>query len=431
MRFLLLIFFSSLSLARYSWLPMPNAPTTTNKHDDVFFISATMGFVVTRDGKIFKTTDGGDSWNVKASYAGVRLRCIGFADSLRGWAGKFQVNPSTQYALLQTTDGGGTWSEVKNIPSPAPSGMCALFADLDPVIYGCGRYAGPPIFIKSTDGGLSWISKDLSSISNMLIDIYFFNPDTGIIAGAYGNNAAILMTTNGGDSWERIFSSTHSDEWCWKISFPDRMNGFVSLQTFGDSVFFLKTTDGGLTWKEHFFLKAAGQYSPQGIGFITKDVGWIGAYPSFGTSRSEATYKTTDGGTTWAVDPTSKNINRIRWLNDTLGFAAGNTVYKYSKAVTGVPLDEITAVSFILNQNYPNPFNPLTTISFEISRQSFVTLRVYDLLGRSVAVLLQDDELQKGRYSIPFDAIDFSSGVYVYRLEVDEHIEMKKMMLAK
>lgn len=432
LRWLVLVtLFFQFSLAQYSWQPMPNAPTTTSKHDDVYFISSTIGFVVTRDGKIFKTADGGDSWNMKASYAGIRLRCIGFADSLRGWAGKFQIKTGDPYALLETIDGGETWNDVKNIQAPAPQGMCALFTDLDPIIYGCGRYAGPPIFIKSTDGGASWISKDLSSISNMLIDIYFFNPDTGIIAGAYGNNAAILLTTNGGDSWERIFTSTHADEWCWKISFPDRMNGFVSLQTFGDSVFFLRTTDGGLTWKEHFFLKAAGQYSPQGIGFITKDVGWIGAYPSFGTTRSEATYKTTDGGTTWAIDPTSKNINRIRWLNDTLGFAAGNTVYTYAKTVTGVRLDEHPPVSFILNQNYPNPFNPSTTISFEISRQSFVTLRLFDLLGRQVAVLLQDDELQKGRYNIPFEATDLSSGIYLYRLEVGTHSEMKKMTLTK
>lgn len=425
-----IIFFQTLT-SQYQWLPLPHAPVTTNKHDDVFFINETSGWLVTRDGKIIKSTDGGDSWRETLSLIGVRLRCIGFADSLRGWAGKFQVNPSTQFALLETKDGGERWNDVKNIPAPVPSGMCALFTGFDPYIYGCGRYAGPPIFIKSTDGGATWISKDLSAISSMLIDIHFFNPDTGIIAGAYDNRAAILLTTNGGESWNRIYTSSHDDEWCWKISFPTRNDGFVSLQTFQDSVFFLQTSDGGFTWRERLFLKAGGLYSPQGIGFITPSVGWIGAYPNFGTNRSEATYKTTNGGKTWAIDLTSKNINRFRWLNDTLGFAAGNTVYRYSKNPTGILEHSQKPSSILLEQNYPNPFNPSTTIRFQLPSMSFVSLRVFDVLGREAAVLLQDDELQAGSYSIPFSGVGLTAGVYYYRLETREQQSVRSMVLTK
>lgn len=425
-----LLFYSTIR-AQFSWQPMPNAPVTVNKHDDVNFISPTTGFLVTAAGEIYKTTNGGDSWVLKKTYSGIRLRCVGFADSLRGWIGKFQIKGGDLYALLQTTDGGETWGEVTNIPIPAPQGMCSLFPKFDPVIYGCGRYAGPPIFIKSTDGGQTWISKDLSSIASMLIDIHFFNPDTGIIAGAYGDKAAVLLTTNGGDTWNRIFTSTHQNEWCWKISFPTRNDGFISLQTFSDSVFFLKTTNGGSTWKEHLFLKSGGSYSPQGIGFISPTTGWIGAYPKMGTSRSEATYKTTDGGATWAVDPGSKNINRMRWLNDTLGFAAGNTAYKYNRTLTNVFEQKEIPASFRLEQNFPNPFNPSTIIRFQVPAMSFISLRVFDLLGREVAVLLQDDELQAGEYSIPFDAHELSSGIYLYRLEVGSHIQSRKMILVE
>lgn len=419
------------AVSQYQWLPMANAPVTSNKHDDVFFISEQTGWLVTRDGKVIKTTDGGNSWNEKKSYPGVRLRCIGFADSLRGWAGKFHVNPSTEYALVRTLDGGETWTDVKNISSPAPSGMCAIVTDFDPVILGCGRYAGPPIFIKSSDGGATWISKDLSALASMLIDLHFFNPDTGIIAAAVSNHAAILLTTDGGESWDRVFVSTHDDEWSWKISFPDRQNGFISLQTFQDSVFFLKTTDGGFSWSEQFFLKGGGNYSPQGIGFISSSVGWIGAYPSFGTSRSEATYKTTNGGKTWAIDPSSKNINRFRLLNDSVGFAAGNTVYKYMRPVTGVVDRKSVPATVHLEQNFPNPFNPATTIRFSVAERSFVSLSVFDMLGREVAVLLREDEMTPGEYSIPFSGEHLPSGAYRYRLLSEGTIQTRSMVLVK
>lgn len=436
MRFLFLsVLFSNILLSQYSWQPMPNAPITENKHDDVFFISSTSGWLVTAVGEIWKTTDGGNSWQLKKTYSGIRLRCVSFADSLRGWVGKFQIKGSDLYALLQTTDGGETWTEVKNIPSPAPQGMCGLFTNFDPFIYGCGRYAGPPIFIKSTDGGTTWTSKDLSLLASMLIDIHFFTPDSGIIVGARttqtGEKGVILQTTDGGESWNILYTTRHSQVWCWKISFPTREVGYVSLQTFQDSVFFLKTTNGGKTWNENLFLKAGGSYSPQAIGFVSEHVGWIGAYPRFGTLRSEATYKTTNGGLSWTIDPTSKNMNRMRWMNDTLGFAAGNTVYQYKKTVTNILESKESPQSFILEQNYPNPFNPKTTIKFSLPRMSFVSLRIFDLLGKEVAVLLQDDEMQEGNYSIPFTANDLSSGVYWYRLETGTNIQTRKMILVR
>ena len=91
-------------ILQFQGLSLVNAPVTTNKHDDEFFFSETLGWLVTRDGKIIKTTDGGDSWQEKVTYPGVRLRCIGFADSLRGRDGTLRINPSTKFALLQTKD---------------------------------------------------------------------------------------------------------------------------------------------------------------------------------------------------------------------------------------------------------------------------------------------------------------------------------------
>lgn len=85
---------------------------------------------------------------------------------------------------------------------------------------------------------------------------------------------------------------------------------------------------------------------------------------------------------------------------------------------------------YSLNQNYPNPFNPLTTISFGIPVRGLVTLKVYDILGKEIADLL-NDEKQAGTYKINFEASNLPSGIYFYKIEVNGFNEVRKMILLK
>lgn len=85
---------------------------------------------------------------------------------------------------------------------------------------------------------------------------------------------------------------------------------------------------------------------------------------------------------------------------------------------------------FSLLQNYPNPFNPSTKISFVIPQQTKVTLKVYDILGKEIATLV-DGELTAGNHEAIFNASDVSSGIYIYRLSAEGFIETKKMILLK
>ncbi len=84
-----------------------------------------------------------------------------------------------------------------------------------------------------------------------------------------------------------------------------------------------------------------------------------------------------------------------------------------------------------LNQNYPNPFNPSTTISFALPEQSSVRLEVYDVIGRRVATLIQNEAMPAGRHSTSFDARSLASGVYIYRLVAGDVILTKRMLLIK
>lgn len=78
-----------------------------------------------------------------------------------------------------------------------------------------------------------------------------------------------------------------------------------------------------------------------------------------------------------------------------------------------------------MDQNFPNPFNPTTTINYSIVKQSNVSIVIYDILGNEVAKLL-DEEKPIGNYSIKFNADKLSSGIYFYRLQAGEFVEVKK-----
>jgi len=115
-----------------------------------------------------------------------------------------------------------------------------------------------------------------------------------------------------------------------------------------------------------------------------------------------------------------------------------NTLYRASLAeaapliATGWVRPEVPLV-YSLSQNYPNPFNPKTTIDFNLPEPSIVTLKVYNLLGQEVASLADHQQFDDGPASVEFDASNLASGVYFYRLVVNDGQwqQVKKMMLLK
>ena len=103
--------------------------------------------------------------------------------------------------------------------------------------------------------------------------------------------------------------------------------------------------------------------------------------------------------------------------------------------VNVTPFSGITPVSnipdkFSLSQNYPNPFNPTTNIQFDLPKQGFVSLKVYDVVGKEVATLVNEVK-NVGIYDVTFDGANLSSGIYFYRLEVNDFVAVKKMLLVK
>jgi Secretion system C-terminal sorting domain len=132
-------------------------------------------------------------------------------------------------------------------------------------------------------------------------------------------------------------------------------------------------------------------------------------------------------------------------------FPAGDTLSILIAIVAGISLEDLLAnaqaaldygvytpventniaeLNFSLYQNFPNPFNPLTKINYQIPELSFVSIKVFDVLGNEITTLI-NEEKPTGSYEVEFKATGLPSGVYLYRLRAGKYIETKKMLLIK
>jgi len=436
-----LILFSYLNIPELisdpRWITLTNFPQISARVDDLFFVNLYTGWAVAGQGQVYKTTDGGMNWQQEFQPVGNSwLRCVGFVDSLTGFIGVYD-STFGQAALLKTTNGGSNWLKVTNISAPKPKGLCGICVVKNTnVVYACGRIEGPAILIKSTDAGNTWININMSAYASRFVDCYFSSPDSGFVVGGQGDpyaqtKAVILFTSDGGSSWVYRVNSPRINESFWKISFSSSLNGAASLNIQEDSLFFFKTSDGGINWQRMGFPLASGNYFTQGIGFVNANTGWLG-----GDFISLATYQTTDGGSTWTPNNFGRTLNRIRFLNDSIGYACGTGMYKYTTELIGVISNnnEIPQI-FDLKQNFPNPFNPNTTIQYDIPVGSFLKIEIFNSLGQRIKVVYEGFE-SAGKYTARWDGTNFareelSSGLYFYKLTAGENVVTRKMVLLR
>jgi hypothetical protein len=118
-------------------------------------------------------------------------------------------------------------------------------------------------------------------------------------------------------------------------------------------------------------------------------------------------------------------------VND-LFLASASTTLRVTVVTPTTNVDDLSTLptEYGLSQNYPNPFNPTTNIRFEIVDLEFVSLKIFDVLGREVATLM-NEEKPKGNYNVTWDASHMPSGVYFYHLTTDNFSQVKKMLLIK
>jgi photosystem II stability/assembly factor-like uncharacterized protein len=435
------------NLANLQWFST-NAPIASSRTDDIWFIDPMVGWAVNSNGQIIKTTDGGDTW-VQQFQDNIYLRCISFANPLKGWAGTL----TAKKRLYSTIDGGQNWQLIDNLlPTLAPSAICGLSVVNESVVYGSGtNYPNrPPRMVKTVDGGVTWTAWDMSEHATLLIDNYFINPDRGWVVGGKADSSitnpsrddvipVVLYTEDGGRTWINrvadISGSFPLGEWGWKIFFLNEDIGFVSLENFSKGAI-LKTIDGGKTWKRLRINDPQENINLEGVGFIDENHGWVGGW-GYDFEEGNATglsSGTKDGGQNWQdANQIGQFINRFRFFGNpvTVGYASGKTVYKYAMAPVTAPLVERVAPLSFLSTNAPAKFDRSVQIEYTLPEHTqTVRIDIWNQFGADVRKLVDQTNPSAGQKSVVWDGKDDAGtslppGIFIYRLTVDGNAESR------
>ena len=476
--------------------------------NSIHFSSINIGTVVGDNGNIYRTTDGGSSWNQQLANQSYDLNGVFFYNENIGTA----VGEGGR--ILRTTNGGITpnsteWTEYKIGPP---------YINLQSVCFPSsliGFCTGPSSVYKTINRGISW-SESSNGVSSLWpYDVWFIDSNNGSIVGQSITSpqfgGIMFNTTNGGQDWQMYIFNQNLNEMSYRIArgiyYIDNLRRIIVAQ-YGRILYSL---DGGVNWTKSDSVTA---WDLNDLSFPTNDFGYVVGDKGtilkstnsgiswnvmqsntndnlYGVSFKDALngtvvgvngkiLKTTDGGTSWTTQQsgTNNNLNKIAFDQNNNGIIVGNMgtilisrnggeIWEQENSGTSLNLNAISITdslaiavgdngtilgksditldaekeeseipsNYYLSQNYPNPFNPSTTIKYQIPEISFVTITVYDILGREVATLV-NEEKPAGSYEVQFSSYseegrNLTSGIYFYQLKANNYVETKKMILLK
>jgi len=255
-------FFFSGFISRYNychaqsqWLTLPNVGLQVAgqpvRYDDIYFISKDTGLVVSSNGLIYKTYDGGNYWYIKADLGdNIYFRSIEFSDN-----GQYGIAGTLSGLVLRTIDRGETWTDISSaIPDTGmyAKRICGL-AHWGNNFYGVGWWGATVArFYKSTDSGQTWQTSYIdTNLATGLVDIIFTSADTCFATGFRmndsGSASTVLRSVDAGQTWTKVFSDNIIGGGVWKIQFINHEIGVGSIEPWynPDTVAMIKTTDGG------------------------------------------------------------------------------------------------------------------------------------------------------------------------------------------
>jgi len=371
----------------------------------------------------------------------------------RTYAAWVRFTPPFPLFTSYTTNGGVSWItpfQVNNPPQRCAGGELAIanggklyacWSGVETVSPFAEKYVG---FASSTNGGNNWIIDEnifatqgirgtLPQKQNIRVDglprmdvdksggvrdgwIYIVTTQKNLSPAGSDPDILFNRSTDGGVTWSQSVRVNQDALNNGKIQyFPaihvDKFGGiniifYDDRNTTSDStgVFLTRSVDGGDTWIEYEI--SDHNFKPAAIGGLGQ--GYQG--DNIGLTSSN--------NTLWPV-----------WMDNSSG------IYQ----IWTVPIDLTTLeaeetenllTEFELHQNYPNPFNPNTVISYQLAVGSYISLKVYDVLGNEIATLV-DEEKSAGIYEVKFHLENLTTGVYFYQLKAGEFSETKKMMILK
>ena len=334
--------------------------------------------------------------------------------------------------VLVSTDFGKDWSQagslkIETVFSLAVNSVGYVYAGTDSGVY------------ESTDEGSSWSYVGLLGDDDILSlavdssgDVYAGTGHVGF--GAPIAYSRIFRLSQSGGGWTDVYgNAAAADINSITVDSKGNVYAVTSRLSLANSSIIVRSQDNGATWA----VDDSGITATY-LNLVTI-VADTGGSVFAGDVNNNGLFATTDGGQVWQEDSTGLGAdNFITSLTANAGgdvFAGTNTggVFENCGSSPVTSLIQPTVVqpkSFSLGQNYPNPFNPTTVISYKLSALSEVTLKVYDVLGREVATLVNGKQ-NAGSHTVTFDGSRLASGVYLYRLQAGSFVSVKKLVLLK
>lgn len=381
--------------------------------------------------KIFRTTNGGLNWvSIPTSGITHEIYCLWLISPDNCMVGEGVVSGNAR--IFRTTDAGLNWSvTAQTNPNQGYfNGICFPRINAATLMFGI---AVAERIYKTSDYGATWqmIQSGVNGVSNaqnslMIIDRNFFG--FGMNNGA----ARIRLTQDNGNSWVNLSVGIIGSNTCAIAYKEDKLFGVAATST--SLPYISRTTDGGTTWN-------AVNVGPGPVGDCK--IKWIlGSNVVYLMGNNGKISRSLDNGLTWDTMRTAgvTGLTHFDFIK-----ATENVIYGYAVSSDGRVIKLADSViiltganknnnslphNYSLSQNYPNPFNPTTVINYQLPHSNNVKLSVFDVLGREVAVLVNEKQ-EAGNHEVTFDGINYSSGIYFYKISAGSFTETKKMILTK
>jgi len=395
--------------------------TNYKYYADLYFLNKNYGAVIKNDGTVLITKDSGNNWTTNKIQTTNNLKQVVFTSESNGWI-------LSDYNLFATKDGGITWTQKTLLNHHMLS--CMHFLNDSTGFIGGQDTLDRSMIIRTVDYGKTWTFSQIDTVFNSTIRHFDFCSDN---VGVANDISTVYKTKNGGQSWSKLPIFVYSIA-----------GGLISSKIFSEDTIITSSwyaeivaegylsisNNGGKNWSHY----GNGQSFHWGIKdqyFITKEIGFVSAGSNI--------YSTTNGGNKW--DTLNVNVTKFHFVDDKNSWGINDQTIMFTKDgwKTFFSIDSLTTniknltnqkSDFHLYQNFPNPFNPTTTINFSVQKSGFITLKVYDVLGREVATLINENK-SVGNYSVKFNADKLVSGIYFYNMRASDFVQTKKLILLK
>lgn len=363
-------------------------------------------------GAFLSSTDQGVTWKAFGNIpANVNyFTSISVLNAKYGFANCDIGVQNTNAGMLRTTDGGQTWTSL-NIPSDIFWLLSVNVIDSLNILSVGTKFTNiqpnqifTGVILRTTNGGTNWVESMFPDV-NGFNSIYFANSSTGFAVGngnptdLYKMRGTIYKTTNSGTNWINFSSSISDTSFLNSVKFLSNGTGIIQgnrnkILPNGDNqiqyMYILKSTDFGINWNAYKIV--SGNYIGNKIEMVNEKKYYLCGYS---LNSQGIVYYSSNGGETF--------------------------VNNYSNEIPD---------KYFLYQNYPNPFNPSTVIEYSMPKAGFVSIKVFDSQGKFITELVNSFKAI-GNYSVNFDGSQLASGVYFYRIEANNFIDTKRLVLIK